>query len=180
MRTNYNAHTTTARDFVQQLFGSTVRCTRTQRESPVQRAIHKCPRTVRASRDDTERIQRALDQAVGTVPDLASMHSGFGVAARRVLRALDLDVSSPGPHEAEELRRTALDALAEGCCICMDPFVAGERMVVLRACKHRYHRACIHKWAQDQFEQKRHENMSRRGDALASGPECPMCRVSLL
>ena len=35
----------------------------------------------------------------------------------------------------------------ESCCICMSPFVSGERIRVLPNCHHEFHQGCIDKWA---------------------------------
>ena len=86
-----------------------------------------------------------------------------------VMRVSDrIEIREEGEDTADERSQNEIEVKEEGdgdgaerCPICLDP-LRGE-IAMLRACRHRYHRACVERWW---ATETRARHM----------PTCPLCR----
>jgi len=64
----------------------------------------------------------------------------------------------------------------DSCCICLCPFVQGERIRILPRCRHEFHLNCIDQWAMTFAANRRrmHCNANR------GRPTCPLCNTACL
>lgn len=71
-------------------------------------------------------------------------------------------------HDLVERLKQAGGTTGEGCAICSDDYASGDVLRVLPCRgKHRYHLACIDRWARAACDQGR-------------SPTCPICNTSLV
>lgn len=122
--------------------------------------------------NDTLRIQGRLDSLPAVhVRDVTELRP---VEVRRALLRLDCDLK--GVLEFDELKamyRAQIARLGE-CSVCQTTPTSGEFALFL-PCHHAFHRDCIHKWAQDDYEQGR----CARGE-MGYRPRCPNCRAAAM
>jgi hypothetical protein len=122
---------------------------------------------------DALRIQGRLDKL-----PMVLVRDVHGMRPREVRRALArLECAEAGDviefDELKALLRKEIGRLGT-CSVCQETPAGGEFAIFL-PCGHGFHRACIHSWAQNDYEQGR---LAKRDEWYR--PRCPNCRAEVL